>query len=198
MEKPKNYDETPVFADSKILPPGGYICKIKQVNEMKSRSGKEMIAILLDIVEGDYKDFYEEKFKADTRTDKKWGCVVYQLTHDNEGNASRGFKSFNTSVEESNDGFKTVWGNDYSKVLKGKFIGGLFRREQFETTDGRKAFSTKCFAFRSVNTIKKGVEVPADKLLVDNKASNSSNKVSDSSASFYKVEDNVDDDDLPF
>lgn len=192
MEKPKNYDEVQAFADGSVqLPPGGYICKIVKVEESESQNKKALVKIALDIAEGEYKDFYRTKFNNDTRTDKKWGCVVYQLILDNDGNANRGFKTFNTSVEESNTGFTTVWGNDYCKALKGKLIGGIFRREQFETADGKKAFSTKCYMFRSVETIRKGVEVPEDKLLDTNSSSNNNTKP-------YKVEQSVDDDDLPF
>lgn len=191
MNKPKNYDETQVFSGSKQLPSGGYICRILDVKETVSRSGKDMLVISLDIAEGEYKFFYSEKYKADTRKDKKWGCTVYQLVLDGDGNCNKGLKGFLTSVEESNDGYSVVWGDGFCSSLKNKLVGGLFGKEEFMTTDGKKASSTKCRFFRSVDTIKNGeYEVPEDKLLETTKETNSNQ--------FYAVEENVNEDDLPF
>lgn len=190
MEKPKNYDETLAYTEVRTIPPGGYICKIKQVNETKSQNGKDMIAILIDIAEGEYKDIYNERYNASTKKEKKWGCTVYRFILDKDGNTSRGFKTFNTSVEESNIGFKTVWGDGYARALKGKLIGGVFGREQFMAADGSKAFSTKCMFFRSTEAIRKGnYKIPEDKLLDD-----SNNNPAP--AFSYIVDDNIND--FPF
>lgn len=189
MNKPKNYDETYSYSytENKALPPGGYICKIMGVKESKSKSNKDMIEISLDIAEGDFKNFYTDKYKADTRKEKKWGCVVYQLTEDEEGNCNRGLKTFLTSVEESNSGFSVVWGDKFCDSLKGKAVGGVFRREQFSGQYGL-AFVTRCCSFRSVQTIIDGIEVPGDKMLDDKK---------DKATTAYTVS-SVNDDDLPF
>lgn len=187
MEKPRNYDETQVFTGGRKLPAGGYICKIMDVKEAKSRSNLNMIVISLDIAEGEYKDFYAEKYKTDTRKEKKWSCVVYQLAEDGDGNCNRGFKGFVTSVEESNKGFSVEWGKEFCNSLKGKLIGGLFGEEEFLAKDDTIATAIKCRFFRSVDTIKNGdFEIPEIKLYGNTKKNE------------YTVETNVSDDDLPF
>lgn len=165
MEMPKNYNDTKEYGEFTPLALGGHICKITGVKEQTSKNGKEMIAIGLDIAEGVQKDYYKQQFDADTRAEKKWGCVVYTLVLDNEGVTNRAFKSFITAVENSNNGFKIVWGENFCKSLQGKLIGGVFGREEYMNGKGEKKFTTKCVQFRSTDAIKKGVDVPADKLL---------------------------------
>ena len=164
MKKPFGYEEARVHGEFRPLPSDGYVCVIKQVREQTSRSGKPMIVIALDIFEGDYKGYYEQSYRADTRQEKKWGCNVYQLTETDEGKCSAGFKTFITSVEKSNPGFATVWGDGFCAAFKGKLVGGLFGREQYQKNNGDLAWSTKCIAFRSVDTIRNGeFTVPEDK-----------------------------------
>lgn len=166
MQRPNDYDNVQPYGEFTPLKLGGHICKIMQVKETKSKAGRDMLEISLDIAEGDQKDYFANLYRTDTRENKKWGCVVYQLTRDNDGNTSRGFKTFITSVENSNPGFKAVWGDKFAACFKGKLIGGVFGREQY-LKDGEKKFATKCVQFRSVESIRAGVEVPEDKLLPD-------------------------------
>ena len=163
MIKPNNYDNTAAFGEELEL--GGHVCKIMKVEETVSKSGKDMIVISLDIAEGEQAGYYAEKYRSDTRQEKKWGCIVYQLVHDADGNTNRGLKTFHTAVEESNPGFQVAWGNDYSACFAGKLIGGVFGREEYIKQNGQPGFATKCRYFRSVDTIRKGIKVPEDKLL---------------------------------
>lgn len=165
MQKPSDYDNVQAYGEFTPLKLGGHICKIMQVKETVSKTGKDMLEISLDIAEGEQKDYFAQSYKADTRENKKWGCVVYQLVKDNEGNTNRGFKSFITSVENSNSGFKVAWGNNFSACFKGKLIGGVFGREQYINTYNETKFATKCVQFRSIEAIRNGVEIPEDKLL---------------------------------
>lgn len=172
MNKPFGYDEASVYGEYKPLPSGGYVCVIKQVREQLSRNGRPMVVISLDIFEGENKSYYEKSYRADTRPDKKWGCNVYQLTEDENGKCTSGFKTFITSVEKSNPGFQTVWGDGFCQAFKGRMIGGLFGREQYLKNDGSLGWSTKCMAFRSVDTIRSGnFTVPQDKLYTANQPS---------------------------
>lgn len=171
MNKPQDFDTTPEYSGSKQLPAGGYVCKIMKVEETTAqRTGAQMLKISLEIAEGEYKNFYADKYRADTRTDKKWGCVANQLVYDSNGGntTNRGFKSFITCAEKSNNGFKTQWGNNFAACFKDKLIGVIFRREQYIGNDGNKYFSTKPAWFRSADEIRAGVPVPEDKLLPDN------------------------------
>lgn len=165
MVKPNNYDGVQEYGEFKPLELGGHICKIMSVEEAKSFSGKDMLKIFLDIAEGEQANYYAEQYKTDSRVEKKWGCIVYQLVEDKDGNTNRGLKTFITSVEKSNKGFTVAWGDNFAACLKGKLVGGVFGREQYQNNKGELKFSTKCVNFRSVDAIKAGVEVPADKFL---------------------------------
>lgn len=171
MIKPTGYDNINAYGEFDPLEIGGHICVIQKVEEMVSRGGKDMVVIYLDTAKEDAQPgYYMDKWKRDSRPteQKRWGCTVYQLVYDNEGNCNRGFKTFVTAVEESNPGFVVRWDETFSQCFVGKKVGGIFRREQYETRNGELKWSTKCFAFRSVQTIRDGVEKPEDKYLDDN------------------------------
>jgi len=165
MNEPKGYKEAQAYGDYTPLELGGHVCKIMSVEETTSSTDKEMLKISLDIAEGPQKGYYSEQYRTSTFENKKWGCIVYQLAYDNEGNTNKGLKTFITSVEESNAGYKVVWGNTFCQSLKNKLVGGIFGREQYKNRDGDLKWPTKCSQFRSVETINKGVEIPEDKPL---------------------------------
>lgn len=171
MQKPADFDNVQAFGEFKPLPAGGYVCRIMNVEETNAKSsGAPMIKISLDIAEGEYKDYFANMYRNDTRANKTWSysAVVNQLVYDTNGSNStnRGFKTFITSTEESNPGFRTVWGAGFSACFKGKLIGVLFGREEYVGTDGKNHWSTKALNFRSMKTIHDGTfETPADKPL---------------------------------
>ena len=51
MKQPKNYKETQGYGEFEPLALGGHICKIMGVKEQKSKTGRDMIVISLDIAE---------------------------------------------------------------------------------------------------------------------------------------------------
>ena len=169
MNKPQDYDTVQEYTGQTPLPPGGYVCRIMQVLETTAKSsGAPMLKIRLDIAEGEHKDCFAGLYRADTNPDKKWKCVVNQLVYDpnNANTTNRGFKSFTTSAEKSNQGFVIQWGDRFGECFKNKLVGVVFRREQYVSDyDGSLQFSTKPAFFRSVEEIRKGVPIPADKLL---------------------------------
>lgn len=191
MRKPNDWDSVQAYGSYKPLEPGGYICRIVKVEETKSRKGQDMLAIFLDIAEGPETDYYAISYKNDTRTKKKWGCTVYQIIEDQEGNTNKGFKTFIDSVEKSNSGFDEaqLWSEAFCAYLKGKLVGGVFGREEYINSQGEKKFSTKCMRFRDVDAIRKGVEAPEDKLLPDPVSKNGRNS---------DFQPSTDDNDLPF
>lgn len=115
------------------LPKGAYVCKILNIEEAKSKSGKDMLKISFDIAEGEYKDFYAKQYQANTSEDKKWSydATMYLLfPYDGcEAFISRNWDTFWADVEDSNNGY-VFDGNE--KTVKGKTFGGLFRIEQTE------------------------------------------------------------------
>lgn len=165
LNKPADFDTTAAYGDGAKIAPGGHICKIMGVEVRTSQNGNEMLAISLDTANDDSQPaFFAAKYRANTAADKKWPCVMFQLVSDNQGATHRGFKTFITSVEESNNGFSVVWGQGFEACFKGKMVGCIFREEEFMGERG-PAMSVKPFAFRSVQAIRDGVEVPAPKKL---------------------------------
>lgn len=166
MLKPNDYDQTPCYGEYKPIELGGHICVIKSVEEMTSSTGKPMLLINLDTAPQDKQPgFYAEQWRNDTRENKKWGCRVFQMVSDKDGKTNKGFKTFCTSVEKSNNGFSVQWGDGFSTCFKNKLVGGVFGREEYIGTDGVPHWATKCVQFRSVEAIKNGVEIPKDKAL---------------------------------
>lgn len=167
MQKPKNYETTRGYDEYVPLDPGGYVCRVRSVTETKSQTGKDMVEIYLDIAEGDFKGYFAEQYRSDTRENKKWGSIVYQLTEDKDGFCNRGLRTFIDAVAASNAGFdpNAIWGDNFSKFFKDKLVGGVYRREQYANRNGDLRWSTKCFSFKSVDAIRAGVPVPEDKPL---------------------------------
>lgn len=167
MNKPQGFDEALTFTgEFETLPLGGHVCVIKSVLVEKTRTGKEMLKIALDIYEGEHKGFYQRQFerKKESNPDAKWSCVYNQLT---EGTSLPFFKGVLAAIEESNKGYKWNWDE---KTLIGKLIGGVFGEEEYVAFDGSVKKATKCVQTKSVEQIRKGVEIPPLKKLPGNKA----------------------------
>ena len=153
MRKPSGFDQAAASLYYEPLALGGHVCVIKGVEETKSKTGKDMLKIALDIAEGDPQaGYYADKFKADDRPDKKWPCVTYVVLEDKDGNASRNLARFVTSVEESNPGFSFPWDN--AAYLKGKRVGAVFGEEEYMAKDGKIKKAVKPFWFRSADKVK--------------------------------------------
>lgn len=170
MEKFEGYDEMPV-SNNRQLKAGGYVLNIMNVKQTTSqKAGSKMLEISFDIFEGEFANFYAEKYRKNTSPSRKWGGTYYMVLPDkvNQTQAAyerrlKSFKRFITSIEESNDGYTWNWREE---SLKGKKVGGIFGREQFQGNDNALHFSTKLFWFASVETIRKGdFSVPEDRLL---------------------------------
>lgn len=170
FKKPKDYDNVRV-GEPRILPAGGYICKILKAEETTSRTGKPMLKVFFDICSGEFdgyfKDMYQNwKAASDDPQDVKWpfSGTKWILFYDNEGKTNRDFKSFCTALEDSGI---IVWRGDTFDVgaLKDANVGIIFRREEHEYNNAR-SWRTVPFGFRSVKTIEEGAyNVPADKAL---------------------------------
>lgn len=154
MEKVKGYDEAQaITGEYEKLEAGGYICRIVNAKEEQSKSGKRMLVLALDILEGDKKEFFRNRFDEDNRNDKKWpsGAIYRQML---EGEKAAGFlKGLMTSLETSNNGFKWDWDEKKLKDLK---CGAIFGEEEYEKMDGSIGTSTKVKFIRTVKAIEEG------------------------------------------
>jgi len=174
MQKPNNYDTTQEWGYSESIELGGHIMRIVRVEETHSTAGNEMLKIYLDTAKTDVQpDFFKKKYDDDTRParserdpeGKIWGCISYQLTEDGNGNCNRGLKTFISAVEKSNAGFMVQWGDNFAKSFENKFVGGIFREEEYINKKGKAAMSPKMFAFCTVDEVKNGVKIPEPKML---------------------------------
>ncbi len=167
MNRPTGYDEATAFTGEEFesISLGGHVCIIKQAKiEQTKKTNKDVLIILFDIYEGEQKDFYKRLFdrKKEGNADAKWQGVYRQLT---DGNSLPFFKGMITAIENSNSGYKWNWDES---TLKGKLFGGVFGQEEYQGNDGKIKLSTKCRFIRSVEQIRKGVEVPEIKKLAGN------------------------------
>ena len=140
MRKPNNYDDTKAQGEFIPVELGGHRLVIKEVVEMKSKSGRDMIKVCFDFAKDDKQPgHFEQMFKDDIRPEKKWPnqATQYILTEDEDGNCSRSFKTFITCVEHSNNKFEVKWVDDFGKQFKGKLIGGVFG-PQMDYYNGRE------------------------------------------------------------
>lgn len=154
MEKMQGYDEAKALTgEYETLEAGGYICKIVSAKEEVSKSGKKMLVMALDVLEGDKKDFFRNRFNEDARPEKKWpaGAIYRQML---DGEKAAGFlKGVMTSLEASNPGFKWEWDE---KKLAGLKCGAIFGEEEYEKLDGSTGTTTKVKFIRTVQAIQEG------------------------------------------
>jgi hypothetical protein len=159
--------ESKVMGDFEQLPSGGYVCEIKQAEEIQNQRGGSRLEISVDIAEGDYKGYFANLYKADTREDKKWrGTFRLRLPKDDgsEQDAWKKRSLGNTiwALEQSNPGFSWDWDE---KKLKGKKIGLLYRNKEWEM-NGRTGWTTEAISAESIDNIREGkFRIPKDKAL---------------------------------
>lgn len=182
MIKPNDFEQTQAYTGFTPLSAGGHICKIVNVEETKSqKGGKDMIVISIDTDKSDSQpSYFQEQYKNNNKVGKKWSnnAVTRQLVFDADGNTNKGFKTFLENIKGSNPGFNidSIWGNEpLNKFLKGKLIGGVFRREEYLNDYSESKFAVKFQSFRTIEDIRNGVEIPKDKLLNPTGNSNSDN-----------------------
>ena len=153
MEIIKDFDkiEAKGMDDFKSLPIGAYECVIKDARiNHNEQSGKDTFKVSVDIASGEYKDYFQKMYEADTRTDRKWNNnAVRYLAY--EGDNVAYFKGFITTVENSNVGYTWDW--DETK-LKGKKVCGVFQYEEYEKQDGTKDVKVRLNKFRSLDKMK--------------------------------------------
>ncbi len=166
MLKPNNFDNTVAYGDYEPLPAGNYRCMIYQVFEAKSKAGRDMLVVWLDILDGEHRGRFTKEFREDTRQDKDWPISgrYYQLVYDKEGQCNRGFRTLIDAVAASNKGFdpNRIWGPSFVDHFKNMVVGAGFGREQYKNKDGELKWSTKVTGIFPVDEIETR-KVPADK-----------------------------------
>lgn len=164
MEKINNWNEIEVkgVSDFVSLPAGAYSCKILSACEYKNdQTGNKSLKVMVDIADGEFKDYFKKRYDSDTRVDKKYdnnACKYLGL-----GETGLPFlKGFITCVENSNAGYTWNWDEE---TLKGKKIGCIFSYEEYLKQDGTKGVKVKLSQFRSIDKLKDVPEQNKIKLL---------------------------------
>ena len=194
MKPFNNYAETQALSETRKLPKGGYVCKILNA-EVKDYSWGQSLHISIDIIEGEYKDFYAADYRAQRAEDKKWKGVLRLSVPTDDGTekddlTKRIFKGNIEAVEDSNSGYHWDWDE---KKLKGKTVGCIFRNEEWQM-DGRSGWKAQPFKFIDAAKIRSGdFKIPDDK--AKNGGSSAAPAVSSDMSYFEEVPSNSD---LPF
>lgn len=144
------------------LPAGGYEAVILNAKVDKNGNGKEFLAVMVDIAEGEFKDYYKQQFDGSTFDGKKWkGVMRYYLPVD-DGSKGDNFKkslikAMANALESSNPRYKWDW--DETK-LKGKKVGMLVGEEEYDFIDdlgnSKHGFTAKIREFVPLDIIRSG------------------------------------------
>ena len=201
IRRPNNWNEVQEFSERQKLPLGAYVCKVRKAVVQPSAYG-DQLCLLFDIAEGEFKGFFDDDFKANTRSDKKWKGVLRQFLPLDDGSekdewTKSSFKGMVTAFEKSNPGYQWNWDE---ASLSGKTVGILFRNEEWEY-DGKTGWAVRPFRAISVDSARSGdFKLPKDKPLKNKPVSGYG--FSDASAypaqpsGFAEIDDS--DGDLPF
>lgn len=194
MKPYTGFDRNNVIKNSEQLPVGAYVCKIISAKEVFYSWGSQL-AIAFDIAEGEFAGYYQRKFDANTNEDKRWSGVLRLNipTDDGSEDDDRRKRSFNTAIvtiEEDNPGYEWNW-NEAS--LKGKKVGIVFNKKEFEGSDGKVISFTQPKTIERISKVLDGTYYrPKDQLL------GSTSSASTSSNDWISVPDDVSSDELPF
>lgn len=189
IQRPSNWSEVQAYVERPKLPAGAYVCRIIRATVQNNSYGDQLI-LNIDIVDGEYANYYTNDFDNNTNANKKWRGVYKLFLPKNDGSAkdewtkSR-FKAFITSVEKSNRSYVWDW-NELS--LMNKEIGIIFRSEEW-SYNGKHGWTTRPFRACSLDTVQDGTyTIPAPKPLASSGAS----------SAFTSYDDDEDGDALPF
>ena len=201
MQKPNNYENTQEQGAFEAVELGGHYMVIKQVNETKSKKGKDMIVVLFDFDQSDKQPgYFMEQFKNDIRPDKKYPnqATQYILSEDMDGNCSRSFKTFIGCVERSNAGFSVQWGENFCQQFKGKKIGGVFG-EQMDFYNGEEKKKRVLRWFCQTDKVSEASipEISETKAYKEHKMASPEGSVATSPDGFMNIPDGLDEE-LPF
>lgn len=136
------------------LTPGGYICRITNVEDipLNQNTGKgDYLKLEFDIAEGDFKDYYknmEENLHF-------WGGSYIRSYKEK---ALPMFKRMCSCMAKSNPGFVFDGGqqNSDEKTLIGKLIGLVLKEEEYVGNDGSTKTRIVVHTEKSIQEIKEG------------------------------------------
>ena len=143
----------------KRIPDGAYVVAVKKVTDVPE---KEYLRLEVDVCKGEYKNWYQGLYDADSRDTKYWprdGVLVRSY-----GNkALPFFKGFITAVTKSNKNFTWEW--DEQKLVN-KMFGIVIATEEYSKSNGGVGKRPYIASVHSVEAIERGdFEIPDIKRL---------------------------------
>lgn len=138
-----NWTEISSATSSKMIPAGGYVAKITDVEDVES---KEYLRFTYDIAEGECRGFFE----TDDRP------YTHQFMRSYTEKATPFMKSFLECIEASNADFNLEgWDNDVSDLI-GKLVGVLIQREDYTNRDGEDRARMNVEGYTTADNIRNG------------------------------------------
>ncbi len=218
MQKPNNYDNTTAPGEFVPIELGGHILTIMDYRETDEHGNKLMtkgygtsrpksqVIVYFDTASNDRQpNYFAKLFRNDIRPNKKWpyNGMTYITVEDDEGNCSRQFKGFVTSLEKSNPGFVFPWSDNESVTANGikrKLIGGVFgvEKDWYDAKD-KEVSRAKLRWFRSTEGALEA-DIP-DPVETENYKSHQGAvpiQRSVGETAFMNIPDSVSDEELPF
>ena len=133
MKIPNSYDKNKDYNQAREqITPGGHKCIIKYAEEGRSQSGKQMLTVQIETsFEDTQPGFFQKRFDADTRADKKWPGNMYIVL---EGQyAENNINKFLSALDHSNPNFTLAPGAELDpRQLMNLKVGVIFREEEYE------------------------------------------------------------------
>lgn len=126
MKPISNWENVEEYKEFKKVEPGGYVIEIISV---KHDEMSEWLNLEYDIVEGEFKDYYTERFK-------KWNYLRPTFYRSYKESCLRMFKGFVTAVEKSNANYIWYWDEN---TLVGKKVGIILQEEDYVPSMGPHA-----------------------------------------------------------
>jgi len=201
MNKPTGYDEAKASGDYIAPELGGHYCKIIQVSEAKTKTGKDQIVVLLDFDQNDKQaGLFTTSFNNDQRPqgEKKWPFAgskwIMVNDYNDDQKTSRNFKTFCSCVEKSNNYTITWGGADWAKQFKGKKIGAVYGEEESEY-NGKTYMRSQLRYFCGIDAVA-NARIPNPKYLDQGGAITPAN-ASTNTDGFMSIPDGVDEE-IPF
>lgn len=176
MKAINGFEKVQAFTERVKLPAGGYVAKCigAKVVTYPGKNGNpdfEKLEVAVDIIEGEYANYYKSEYDGNTSEDKKWKgvCRLYVPADDGSDKdelSKRRLKGMTQAFEDSNSGYHWDWNEGKLKGLK---VGILVRDKEW-SFNGKTGFAPEIVSFTSVEAIHEGkFKVPNTKYL-DNSA----------------------------
>lgn len=130
----ENYDEIKVTENKPTLQVGGHECIIKNVKHFEY-NGVRKVSLELDIANGEFKDYYQNKYDERGENAKYWddGATLSFLEEPKEDKDKSYFKGLLTAIQSYNPNYKWNWDEE---TLKGLRINCNFSLKEYQGNDG--------------------------------------------------------------